>query len=211
MKIIFLSLFVGLSVSASPISIPSVTVDQFALGNTWFWSYYENGDTHKLYSTERYRVVELKGTQLSFELWTLYSGASKYTPSAKFSFDLNQCFQAFNGSVKKPFLLKMYAFEKGSWSKTAFEVSSTAFEEKFNCNSKVYENTKDPYQTIFKDLETLSGTFKGFQQLPRQSSSQIRSFYFYDHPKLRGIAFQKTFNPQFQDFYEMRLTDWQMK
>lgn len=211
MKIFLLSLFISVSASALPASVPMVTADQFAVGNTWFWSYFEEGDRQKLYSTERYRVVELKGSQMTFELWTMYNWTTAYTPSAKFSVDLNRCFQAFTGTVKKPFSLKMYAFENGAWSKTSYDVASTAFEEKFNCNAKVYQNASDQFQTMFKDLDILGEKSLSFQQLPKASNSQIRSFYSYAHPKIKGIAVEKTFNPQVKDYFEMRLVDWQMQ
>ena len=211
MKTFIVAILFSLSAYAAPKYVPVVTAQQLKVGNTWFWSYYQKGDLQKWYSTERYRVVEHNGTKLAIEIWSLYSWSKEYTPSAKFTLDLNNCFQAFTGPQKKTFALKMYAFVNGAWADKGYDVDSTAFEEKFNCNPNVYSGDQDDYQTNFKDLNTTAGIFNGFQQFPQDKNSQVRSFYFFDHIKLQGIAFQKTFNPEREEFFEMYLTDWLMQ
>lgn len=187
-------------------ALPIANAKQFSNGNYWVWNYYENGDRTKLHASEKYSVANVSGDLLTFEIWTKYSGKSDYTPSAKFIVNLDDCRRAFSGPRKREFTINMYAFAGGKWSTEAYQVKSTAFEEKFNCNPNEYSANHPQYATDYDIEATPWGTERLFQQKAK-ASDQILSFYFADHRLLAGVAYKKEFNPQSPFEYEMELVE----
>ncbi|PIS12005.1 MAG: hypothetical protein COT73_00845 [Bdellovibrio sp. CG10_big_fil_rev_8_21_14_0_10_47_8] len=197
--------------SPSMTEVPIVSLNQFKVGNFWQWTYYEKGDASKIYSTERYQVVAAKGNQLTFEIWTKVHGRSEFTPSARFEMDYHRCYQAYRSIYKQSIPLIMYGYENGKWSDSGFAVGSVAFEEKFNCNYRFYTKITQHYLTKFDQVKSPWGELSLFQQWPRASASQLKSFYVLTAGPLQGISYRKTFNPQSPDFFEAILTDWKME
>lgn len=195
--------------SALANTLPLISREQLQMGTYWEWTYYTNGNSSLPYSSERYRIVEVRGSIITFEISSRYDVHGSFTPNTRFRIDLSKCHNAFkNLDVKVNFLIELYTRENGEWSKTAIRTQATAFEEKFNCNPFVYSGRNSLYETRFESVETEGKTYLLFQQWPKSSKSQLRSFYYLDHAELRGVAFHKAFNPGTTHYYEMRLTDF---
>jgi len=192
--------------------IPIVSSDQFQVGNYWTWTYFTDGDLSLPYSTERYEVVSRDGPRLTFEIWSHYKNQGDFKPSAKFKVNLTQCEQAFFArDVKVNFLIQLFPWENGAWATSSIPTQATAFEEKFNCNPILHSKKNSMYETKFEVIETTNGPINLFQQWPKYSKSQLKSFYFLDHPQLQGVAYKKAFNSGQIGYYETRLTDWGLR
>jgi hypothetical protein len=191
--------------------IPIVSMEQFKVGNYWTWTYFTDGDFSQPYSTERYQVISVEGSRLSFEIWSQYQNRGDFKPSAKFQVNFTQCKQAFlRPDLKVNFLIHLFPWQNGAWASSSIPTLATAFEEKFNCNPVIHTKKSSMYETRFETLETAEGSMNLFQQWPKYSNSQLKAFYYLDHPQLKGIAFKKSFNPGTIGYYEARLTDWSM-
>ena len=189
--------------------IPMISREQLKVGNYWIWTYYTDGNLSKPYSAERYEVVSVEGTLVTIEIWSRYQERGDFTPSARFRTDVAHCERAFQRpDIKLNFLIKLYPMENGNWAKIPIPNAATAFEEKFNCNPILSTRKNSMYETRFHTMETQFGTSELFQQWPKYSKSQIQAFYFLNHPELKGVAYEKAFNPNTSSYYEMRLTDW---
>lgn len=206
MKRLLLPLQLLISLTAfARAQVPTITLAQLVPGNSWTWSYFE-GEERTLYSTERYQVTERVGQKVVFELWTKYAHAQDFTPSARLTVDLAKCAQAYRGQ-RRPFSIGMQGIVNGHWSSEVYTVPATAFEEKFNCNPLEYPRTHPLYATVYETISTPWGTQTVFQQRPK-IVSQILSFYFFDHPELRGVALRKAFNADSPYEYAMELVEW---
>ncbi len=196
--------------SAQSKTVPVISSEQLQVGNQWIWNYYEQGECGKFYSSERYTVVVRNRDWVTIDLWTQVATATVYTPSARFVINLQDCWSAFSGPRKKEFQITVHAFEKNKWSVEGYKVSSTAFEEKFNCNPYIYAQGAPAFETLFATVKSKWGEWLTFQQKPK-AVSQLQSFYFFDHPALRGIAYQKRFNPLSPYEFAMELSHFEMK
>ncbi len=205
--LIFLQLFISATAFALA-EVPTISASQLSTGNTWTWNYYE-GEQRLLYSTERYTVTEHADKKVVFEIWTKYAQATEFTPSARINVDLKKCERAFRGQ-RRPFSIGMQGIENGRWSSVTYSVSSTAFEEKFNCNPFEYPTHHPLFATVNVTETTPWGEFDLFQQRPKMAS-QILSFYFKDHPELNGIAYKKAFNSNSPYEYAMELVDYTVR
>lgn len=205
--LICLQLLISLPVFARP-EVPTISASQLTPGNSWTWSYYE-GEERLLYSTERYTVTEAVNQKVVFEIWTMYADTTEFTPSARITVDLNKCARAFRGQ-RRPFSIGMQAIVNGRWSTETYSMPSTAFEEKFNCNPFEYPRLHPLYATINVTTSTPWGTQRLFQQKPKMAS-QILSFYFLDHPKLKATAFKKVFNVNSPFEYAMELVHFSVR
>ena len=209
MKTILICLQLLLTFSALAIAeVPTISASQLAPGNTWTWSYYE-GEDRLLYSTERYTVTELVNQKVVFEIWTRYPHTTEFTPSARVTVDLTKCERSYRGQ-RRPFSIGMQGIVNGRWSEETYLVPATAFEEKFNCNPYEYPALHPLYATVHLTEATPWGTQALFQQKPKVAS-QILSYYFVDHPKLKGTAYKKAFNANSPYEYAMELESYSVR
>lgn len=191
-------------------TVPVIQEQQLQVGNTWTWTYYTEGDLQKIYSAEKYQVIEVQGPLKTFEISSRYNNQGDFRAHTRFQVNFRDCQKAYkHPSVKTAFFVKLYNLQDGRWSQEPIEAPSLIFEEKFNCNAGVY--TKDPrYETRFAQFVNMWGAADFFQQWPKLPRSQIRSYYFSNHPLLRAIAYIKDFNPGTKNYYQMVLTSWDM-
>jgi len=190
-------------------SLPMVAASQLSVGSYWTWTYFTQGDLSQPYSAETYRVIDSKGAIITFEISSRYDDYSVFTPNTRFKVDLSKCYEAFkNPELKVNFMIALYPRVDGKWAKNPIWTEATAFEEKFNCNSIFHTKANSLYETRFEVLQTETGEERLFQQWPKGFQSQLRSFYYYTHDGLEGVAYKKAFNLGTEGYYEMRLTDW---
>lgn len=125
-------------------------MSMFVQGASWTWDYFAaNGS---MYSTERYTVVAVHGTDVLLEIASDYSGHQSLVANTRVEVDVARCLAAYsNPAAKKPFSIKMFSrAANGSWSE--YEAPSTlAFEEKFNCNPHVFTGAGGAYLTVYRD------------------------------------------------------------
>lgn len=203
---ILFSLFSTLTFAQT--KLPVVSSEQLQIGNQWTWDYYE--PERKLYSSERYTIVARSNNIVTIELWTKLAASATFSPSARFVVNLQDCWLAFKSPVKKEFGLTVHNYEKNKWSSTGYKVSSTAFEEKFNCNPHLYSDSSMNYETVFETEPTPWGAWLTFQQKPRKKNSQLYSYYFADHQVLKAVAYRKRFNPSSPYEFEMELSKFEV-
>lgn len=185
--------------------LPMISMDQLRPGHSWTWTYYTGGDPSKPYSWERYDVIETHHSVITFEISSRYEIKGDFIPHTRFKADVSKCHRAFqNPNLKVNFMIDLYPFSHGKWEVTPISTRATAFEEKFNCNPIEHTSRRSMYETRFEG----TGTDAGFQQWPKATTSQLRSYYYINYPGLEGVAYRKDFNPGTPHFYEMRLTSW---
>lgn len=190
-------------------SLPMITQEQLNVGNYWVWTYFTRGDSALPYSAERYEVIEKKDTQILFEIRSRYEEQGEFKAHTRFRVDLARCHHAFKiPNLKTNFLIELYSLSNSKWTKTPIQTPAVAFEEKFNCNPVYFSQPNSLYETRFISKETTQGLERFFQQWPKSPHSQLRSFYYWNHPELKGVAYKKDFNPETPHFYEMRLTSF---
>lgn len=190
-------------------TLPIASPEQFVNGNTWTWTYYSNGDLSRPYSSEKYEVIRVEGSLVTFEIQSKYSEKSSFSPNTRFKVNLEKCKQAFsNPDVKVNFMIALYPLQNGVWERTPIWSSATAFEEKFNCNPIIHSRRNSLYETRFQKFLFGGVEELFFQQWPKFGQSQLLSFYFINHPDLIGVAFRKEFSPGTPHYYEMRLTEY---
>jgi hypothetical protein len=188
-------------------TLPVISPEQLQIGNFWVWTYYTEGDFSRPYSAERYEVIGQRGTQILFEIRSRYDDHSDFKAHTRFRVDLAKCLRAFkNPEIKTNFMIDLYPQTDGQWAKIPIQTPSIAFEEKFNCNPIFHTQRGSLYETRFESAQSSQGAERLFQQWPKSSRSQLRAFYFLNHPELKAIAYRKDFNPGTPHFYEMRLT-----
>jgi hypothetical protein len=186
-----------------------ISTGQLKLGRHWSWTYYKDGDLTEFYSAEIYTVVEVSGSLITIEIQSKYSASGEFKANTRFRTDISKCYQAFgNPEHKKEFTIDLFPMQDGQWATVPYQVSSNAFEEKFNCNPAIHSANNSLYETRFDSAHTPWGEEHLFQQWPREPGSQIRAFYFEDEPELKGIAYRKDFNPGTSNHFIMLLNDW---
>lgn len=206
-----LSFAIGLLVSTVSLaaSAPMISSAQLKLGRHWTWTYYKQGNLSDIYSAERYEVVEVKGSKVTIEIQSQYGGTGGFHANTRFRVDTENCLHAFiEPELKVEFLIDLFPFQDGQWAKVPYQVQSTAFEEKFNCDPYVHRGKSSLYETRFESESTPWGEMRLFQQWPKLPQSQLRSFYFQDGAETAGIAYRKEFNPDTPDHFTMLLTGW---
>ena len=179
LSLMFLSLF-----ARADVTLPTIQIGDFSVGRSWTWDYTQADG--KLYSTERYTVVETKGSVVLLEISSDYGGGQNLKPNTRIRADLSQCLAAYSNPVqKKPWSMTMYSLGASGW--TEFEAPSTlAFEEKFNCNPREYLKPSDPYLTVYSVID---GVHVFQQMLWRRFTSS----WFAAEGRERGVAVQKEF------------------
>lgn len=207
MKSLLLAFILFISAPVIAQNLPIVQAEQFRVGNYWVWDYYENGDRSKFYSSEKYTVIDVVKDRITFEITTMYAGKSEYIPSAGFSAKLSDCSNSFTGGRHHFFTIDMYSYTNGQWTNEPYQMRSTAFEEKFNCNPFEYKWNHPLFETIYDVAVTKWGALPVFQQKPRVAN-QILSYYFVDHPRMAGVAYKKDFNAESPYEFEMVLADY---
>jgi hypothetical protein len=194
MMILFFALF-----ARAEVSLPTIRATDFQVGQSWTWDYTEaNG---KIYSTERYTVVDLQGTTVLLEIASDYNGGQNLKPNTRVKADVAKCLAAYsNPHQKKPWSITMYSHTANGWSE--FEAPSTlAFEEKFNCNPREYRKPSDQYLTEYSVVDGV----KVFQQ---KLWRKLVSSWFAQEGTARAVAVQKEFTSDPAMTYRFKLRDF---
>ncbi len=195
----FMILFLFALFARAEVALPTVQLADFAVGTSWTWDYQESSG--KLYSTERYTVIEVRGSEVLLEIASDYGGGQNLKPNTRVRADIAKCLAAYsNPYQKKPWSITMYSLAAKGW--TEFDAPSTlAFEEKFNCNPREYLKPSDQYLTVYRDI----GGIRVFQQkLWRRLTS---SWFSLEGPS-RAVAVEKSFNSDPSTSYTFRLRNF---
>lgn len=147
LAITVISSIASADVSTPAVDLPVVSVDDFTVGKTWIWDYFESDGS--IYSTERYEVLAVQGSVVLLELSSDYGGGQNLKPNHRLQVDVSQCLRAYRNPVQKqPWKFTMLYLSSGKW--TAIEQTNTlGFEEKFNCNPREYLSASAPYLTVY--------------------------------------------------------------
>lgn len=193
-----------LSFFVAAATLPLVSPAQLQPGASYTWRYYEADGTP--YSTERYDFTAAAGPIVTFVMSSRmdHKGETAFRPSHKIVVDLRKCERAHRDPrVKANFLVNQYpVLADGTFATEPFFQAATAFEEKFNCNAWAQKNGR--YETLFASAATPWGEAALFQQ-KRQPADQLVSWYFRDHPALKGVAYKKDFRAGSDRSFQMRL------
>ncbi len=190
---------------SSELGLPLGANLDFNPGDSWTWAYRKVG-SNETYSAEKYEVLSVEKTILenfvTFSMSTSYNGGP-FELHHKFVVDTNRCRKAHrHPQVKYKFLIKLFPYRDGEFQ-TPIKTKALAFEEKFNCNWRVYEEGHFKYLTEFQVVRTLDGrefdTFKQINLL--KPSDQINGRYDLN----TGVLVQKVFNEESADAFVSEL------
>lgn len=125
--------------STQPITIqPVVSIATFRVGQEWTWDY--SSASGEPYSSERYRVVQIQGAKVTFEMASTYGQPADHpiseTPHHRLTANLDRCLKAHrNAADPQPWSVELDFWDAraGIWI-SAGPTRPLAFEEKFNCN-----------------------------------------------------------------------------
>lgn len=200
-----LFIFSATAVLASPnveeVALPTVTAADFTPGRQWTWDYFDPAG--KIYSTERYTVIDQRGSIVLIELSSDYDGRQELNPSHRLRVDVARCLEAYrNPFQKQPWRFEMFYLSKsasGAATWTEIDPPNTlAFEEKFNCNPREYLKPSAPYRTVYKDIV---GETVFMQKLWRR----IVSSWYLMNGTNRAVAASKDFSTEPRENYSFRL------
>ncbi len=141
---------------------PVVHPSEFKTGKSWTWDYRDAHD--KKYSTERYTVIEVQGTNVTFEMATEFPGKPGFVAHHRFEADVAKCV-----SANKTWRLRMWYLNGTRWEEYS-NPKTLPFEEKFNCLPEAISDKENMFGRL---VQTMEGG----------------SWYTYD-----GVAFQKEFD-----------------
>ncbi len=191
-------LFSFQSHAAPPSLLPVVSATNFAVGRAWTWDYFDQTGT--IYSTERYTVIEQRGSIVVIELASDYDGRQNLKPSTRIEVDLLKCLAAYkNPGQERKWSIKMFSLASGVWTEMD-QPNTLAFEEKFNCNPHRYEKAGEPYLTIYSTIDSISV----FQQKLWQ---RLGASWFAVSGPHAATAVRKEFNsdPHMAYWFQQRL------
>jgi hypothetical protein len=126
-------------------TVPIISALDFKAGKSWTWDYFE--PSNQLYSSERYEVIEVLGSEVTLEMSSAYVGKNaqlgKYTAHHRILVDLKLCQAAYRTKKsRRSWDLRMFALQSsGKWLRLN-PGTTLAFEEKFNCNPHVIETPR---------------------------------------------------------------------
>lgn len=190
----FYSFLLTAALAATPATqpLPVVSAQSFQLGQEWIWDYADAAGAP--YSSERYRVVSIRGNLVEFEMSSTYGQPAgepiPENPHHRLIADVARCLKAHANPVSP----QAWSIELLYWDqKQAKWISGgiqhpLAFEEKFNCDPHA-RNTpyRDPVQL---DQRQGVNTFHA-----KSRNGQDRSWYELDGTNA-AVAVEKEFHQQ---------------
>ncbi len=180
--------------------LQAVSADFFKPQQVWHWKYYQDG---KLYSTERYTVLEASPTRVLIQMSTKLPGQDQFFVHHLQEVNPQRCLRAHqNPADYRPWSIKLYYKADGHWELVDGLTTTAAFEEKFNCNPHRVRNNR--IETFVQMRDTDLGPQELFQQ--RKNRQDDRSWYF-NLPEYPGImAFKRMSRPEEKVQYEIRFS-----
>lgn len=161
-------------------------------GRTWTWTYSElqADGSWKPYFSERYTLVAVNGTKLSFEM----SSGSLPTPGPgtahhKFTMDFKDCEKAKTDPRYRAWTVQFWSASSGTWELVSNTHPNLVFAEKFNCYGPAANETLST-----ADYAWNGGIWKTFVIVKKPAGEP--SWFFQDHPVLQGVASGKLFEPR---------------
>lgn len=154
---IFGSMLFATSAVAVPAAVPLPTVgpSTFVVGQEWIWDYSDTAGNP--YSTERYRVVEVRGTVVEIEMASTYGRPAGQDvpdePHHRFVADVARCRRAHaNPADPQPWSIELFYRDPTTkqWISSGRQ-HPLAFEEKFNCDPHFRATPyRDPVEIDFR-------------------------------------------------------------
>lgn len=115
-----------------PVLLPVISLQDFNLGRSWTWDYFDV-EGHP-YSSEIYRVIKVENSVVTFEMSSAYQGGTEYTAHHRLRADVSHCLKAYrNPADPQPWSIELFYLENGRWTSSGMSLP-LGFEEKFNCN-----------------------------------------------------------------------------
>lgn len=172
--------------------LPTVTASSFRIGQEWIWDYSEASGAP--YSSERYRVIAIRGNIVEFEMASTYGNAAgepiPETPHHRLIADLARCLKAHaNPASPQPWSIELLYWDQkqAKWISGGIQ-HPLAFEEKFNCDPHARSTPyRDPVQL---DQKQRVDAFHS-----RSRNGQDRSWYELDGTNA-AVAVEKEFHQQ---------------
>lgn len=194
-----ITVFLAFSASAADVALPTIQVSDFTVGRSWTWDYTQADG--KIYSTERYTVIDVRGSVALLEIASDYGGGQNLKPNTRVRADISKCLLAYsNRYQKKPWSITMYSRSENGWSE--FDAPSTlAFEEKFNCNPREYLKQSEPYLTVYSVVD-------GVRVFQQKLWRRLSSSWFAIDGLERGVAVQKEFKSDPAQTYTFKLRNF---
>lgn len=168
--------------------LPTIEGSPFQKGDEWVWAYSEwdskNLKWSEPYLYEKYRVTEVQGHKVEIEM-SSDSQLNHQSPAHhKFVADTEACLRKGKSSKDlKSWRIAFYTKSFGSqWKLVSKQHKGLAFTEKFNC-------LKGAEEILSGEVTYENRNWTIFNPNPNQEGS----WYFYDHPHLRGVTAMKDF------------------
>lgn len=180
----------------APSAVPVISMDDFAVNKTWTWSYFTK--KNEFYSSERYRVIAVKGSQVELEMASTFKPGQPVKTHHHLVVDVSKCLAAYEKpGVKKTWAFKMYYWNGSKWESAGDSIPNAAFEEKFNCNPHVVSTPS--METVFDVASPLvsANSEKIFQQ--RKNKRQDGSWYFLEGENA-GVVAQRFADTHDEDY-----------
>ena len=198
-------LFCSWSTKAEETGVSAVDASQFRAGNYWVWLYSEFNSFQgvwKPYLEERYTLTAVRGSSYTFEMSSAGVGSlGRSEAHHKFVVDFKKCELEQRNPTYRYWTVHFYTRAyTGAWELVSAVHPNLVFTEKFNCAL----HGKRARNKFFAFLGEKQEVF----QRPRAGEGET-SWYFVNHPYLKGVAAFKYFEPDF--FYKQELLEFGIK
>ena len=168
-------------------SLETVEQDLFKKGDFFVWAFSEYDKSisqwKEPYLYEKYTVTDVEGDVVTVEMSSDSQPNSSSASHHKFKANIKECLSlgASKNSMKK-WKVSFYTKSFGpQWELVSKKHKGLVFTEKFNCLSDNVE------------VESGAVSWDGDWNISSEKLKKVKSWYFTDHPVLKGVTYRKVF------------------
>lgn len=198
----FAVLFVSFVTVAQTAGDGKIQQSSMQQGRAWTWTYSElqADGSWKPYFSERYTLVAVNGSKLSFEMSSGSLPAPGPGPAHhRFTMDFKDCEKAKGDPRYRGWTVEFWSASSGTWELVSRTHPNLVFSEKFNCYGPAANESLST-----ADMNLNGELWKTFVIVKKPAGEP--SWFFLDHPLLQGVASGKLFEPRRNYKFEFAAT-----